>query len=240
MFDFLFKKATLKTSKLLHHSTDVHSHLLPGVDDGVPTFDDARHIIAELEALGVRQMILTPHIMSDLPQNRSARLQQHFHNFVDLCPSTIRFRLAGEYMLDDAFLEKLDKTPLTYDGVHLLVETSYLAAPPTFHQLLYQIQLRQLQPVLAHPERYRYMHPSQLQQLKQQGIKFQLNLLSLSGVYGRTIQKYARELLVRNFYDYVGFDTHGKSFFAHLDIPLDKKEQNALQRLYHHNEQLFQ
>ena len=168
-------------------------------------------------------------------------LKARFKQFLTECPSNIEFKLAGEYMLDNKFVEHLIQDTLTYDGLHLLVETSYIAPPNDFENLLYEIQLHELIPVLAHPERYLYQNASGFERLKKIGVKFQLNLFSLTGLYGEGVRDMALSLLREGAYDFVGSDIHRlstyESFYNKLKV--SKSQIKNLERLYDNNQLLF-
>ena len=103
--------------------TDVHSHLLPGVDDGFSSLEDSREMLAFLQELGVKRMFLTPHIMADLAKNRAVTLKEHFGTFRESCEGiSVDMHLAAEYMLDECFYERMEEGLLSYDGEHVLVE----------------------------------------------------------------------------------------------------------------------
>ena len=206
----MFFKTTIEESGLFRGYTDWHSHLLPGVDDGIKNFDDALHILRRYEELGVSRVWLTPHVMEDFP-NRPADLRQRFDELMAKYSGTIQLRLGSENMLDCLFerrLESGDLLPITDDGDHLLVETSYFSQPVNFWELIDLIQCRGYHVVLAHPERYRYMERRDYIRLKEQNVKFQLNVPSLSGFYGRQAHDNAKWLLSKGFYDLSGFDLH--------------------------------
>ena len=206
----MFFKTTIEESGLFRGYTDWHSHLLPGVDDGIKNFDDALHILRRYEELGVSRVWLTPHVMEDFP-NRPADLRQRFDELMAKYSGNIQLRLGSENMLDNLFerrLESDDLLPITDDGDHLLVETSYFSQPVNFWELIDLIQCRGYHVVLAHPERYRYMERRDYIRLKEQSVKFQLNVPSLSGFYGRQAHDNAKWLLSKGFYDLSGFDLH--------------------------------
>ena len=206
----MFFKTTIEESGLFRGYTDWHSHLLPGVDDGIKNFDDALHILRRYEELGVSRVWLTPHVMEDFP-NRLADLRQRFDELMAKYSGNIQLRLGSENMLDCLFerrLESGDLLPITDDGDHLLVETSYFSQPVNFWELIDLIQCRGYHVVLAHPERYRYMERRDYIRLKEQNVKFQLNVPSLSGFYGRQAHDNAKWLLSKGFYDLSGFDLH--------------------------------
>ena len=206
----IFFKTTIEESGLFRGYTDWHSHLLPGVDDGIKNFDDALHILRRYEELGVSRVWLTPHVMEDFP-NRPADLRQRFDELMAKYSGNIQLRLGSENMLDCLFERRLESgelLPITDDGDHLLVETSYFSQPVNFWELIDLIQCRGYHVVLAHPERYRYMERRDFIRLKEQNVKFQLNVPSLSGFYGRQAHDNAKWLLSKGFYDLSGFDLH--------------------------------
>lgn len=212
MFSFLgFLKK--KSPILPDEFTDWHSHLLPGVDDGVQQMDESLSLLSMYEKTGVKKLWLTPHIMEDIP-NTTSRLKERFRELSDAYSGSIELRLASENMLDNLFRERLeanDLLPIGDDGRTLLVETSYFSAPFKFHDKLLEIQSQGYFPLLAHPERYNYIHSiSGYKELKDMGVKFQLNALSLLGHYGPMVRKKATEMLSRGMYDRVGSDIHRK------------------------------
>lgn len=206
----LRRKLTLEQSGFFRGLTDWHSHILPGVDDGVQTLEEALQILAEYGRLGVKEVWLTPHIMEDMP-NPTAHLRERFAALQAAYHGDVVLNLASENMLDNLFEERLrtdDLLPLGKDGKHLLVETSYFNPPMGLHDMLFRIKAKGYFPVLAHPERYLYMGESGYQQLKAMDVQFQLNRFSLLGLYGKEVQKRAKMLLAQGMYDYTGTDLH--------------------------------
>lgn len=204
------KKQTLEESGFFRGFTDWHSHILPGVDDGVQTMKDALQILAEYERLGIKEVWLTPHIMEDIP-NTTCHLRNRFAELQVACGGHVTLHLAAENMLDKLFEERLEQNdllPLGEDGKHLLVETSYFNPPMGLQNILLRIKAKGYYPLLAHPERYLYMEDDDYQRLKSMNIKFQLNLFSLYGIYGKEAQKKAHRLLKAGMYDYTGTDLH--------------------------------
>jgi tyrosine-protein phosphatase YwqE len=210
MFSLFRTRQTYPSSGLLQGLTDWHSHLLPGVDDGVATLDETLRILALYEAQSIADVWFTPHIMEDIP-NTTAQLRARFAEVTSAYDGPIRLHLAAEYMLDNLFATRLaagDLLPLG-DDAHLLVETSYFNAPLGMASTLRAIQQAGYHPVLAHPERYTYMQEADYHDLRHnRQVLFQLNLYSLLGMYGRTAQQKARWLLREGYIDRVGTDTH--------------------------------
>lgn len=204
------KKLTLVESGVFQGMTDYHSHLLPGVDDGVQTTEESLEILRLYEELGIREVWFTPHIMEDIP-NTTVGLRSRFEQFQKLYMGNIRLHLAAEYMLDNLFKERLahrDLLPLGVERNHLLVETSYFNPPVDLYSMLEKIRKSGYYPVLAHPERYVYMEETDYRRLKELGIKFQLNLPSLVGGYGKHVTVKVRRLLSEGYLDVWGMDTH--------------------------------
>ena len=291
-------------------AADHHSHILPEVDDGVETMDEALRILATYEELGIKELWLTPHIMEDIP-NTPEKLKARFAQLQAAYKGNIALHLAAEYMIDnhlrkllqdcksepqdaknspslekreypkgegdkitepqgeishyqlrpasegvvqpEAFQEapphfrgevvedrRGDKItepqgeislinncpscvrgasnavaegdppllPIGNNGKHLLVETSYFNPPIKFRETLKQIKSLGYHPLLAHPERYLYMDEAEYRRLREEGVKFQLNLASLAGGYGKTVKKKAQWLLENGFYSVAGSDLH--------------------------------
>ena len=209
------KTITFARSGILKGMTDCHSHLLPGVDDGVGTLDESLRILDMMEKHGVRKVWLTPHIMEDIP-NETVTLQEKFQELKRSYNGTLELALAAEYMMDNLFEERLEKDdllPLEEGKRYLLVETSYFNPPMELLSVLQRIQKKGYYPLLAHSERYEYMQKEDYNTLKEEHISFQLNLPSLAGMYGKHVQKKAEDLLKAGMYDRMGGDTHSAASY---------------------------
>lgn len=232
------KKRTIAQSNLLADGTDHHSHILPGVDDGIATMEEALQALQALAATGIKELWLTPHIMEDYP-NTPAALQERFTTLQSSYTGPITLHLAAEYMIDNQFHELLESSnllPIGNTGNHLLVETSYFTPPMQLNATLQRIKSKGYHPLLAHPERYMYMDNNQYRTLHQSGVKMQLNILSLAGAYGRAVQKKAAWLLKNNMYTVAGSDLHSTDALEIINAtPLDKEQCSALQKLLHTN-----
>lgn len=204
------KKQTLEESGFFRGFTDWHCHILPGVDDGVQTMEEALQILAEYERLGVKEVWLTPHIMEDIP-NTTEKLRDRFTELRTAYQGSVMLHLASENMLDNLFEERLEKNdllPIGKDGKHLLVETSYFNPPMGLNNILLRIKAKGYYPILAHPERYLYMNENDYLHLRSMNIHFQLNQFSLFGLYGKDVQKRSKALQKLKTYDYIGSDLH--------------------------------
>lgn len=204
------KRQSLADSGIFQGFTDWHCHILPGVDDGVQTMDEALEILILYEKLGVKSVWLTPHVMEDVP-NTTAHLKERFEELQAVYKGAVRLHLAAEYMLDNLFRERLnnsDLLPLGEKGNWLLVETSCYNPPMNLPETLKRIKAKGFHPVLAHPERYIYLNGNGYKILKGWGVKFQLNLPSLAGFYKMTVQEKVQWLIKEKMYDLAGTDTH--------------------------------
>lgn len=219
-----------KTVDKLHKSgmfdsfTDWHSHILPGVDDGIRTMDEALETLDCFEKQGIRRVWLTPHIMEDCP-NSTGRLRDRFSDLKELYKGNIQLNLAAENMLDSLFEERLkenDFLPIGDSGEYLLVETSYVNPPFGMDDMIEGIFEAGYVPLLAHPERYRYMAEKDYLTLRDRGVKFQGNYVSLVGGYGETARRKLEWMLKENLIDVTGSDVHRKFVFEHVIVKSPK------------------
>lgn len=224
-------------------AVDVHCHLLPGVDDGFSTTEKSLHALKELEERGVKKMILTPHFMKEYPDNDRESIKAKFEVFKAEAAKAcgIELRIGGEYMLDACFMDRYKEGFLTLADKQVLCETSYLMYEPGITEMIYDIMCDEYQPIIAHPERYEYAVKANYLRWKDKRYKFQLNLLSLAGAYGRPAMVKAHYLLKEEMYDYVGSDMHGLGNFERFlpEIRLSKKNMERLEQLIENNKKLF-
>lgn len=225
-------------------AVDVHCHLLPGVDDGFPTLEKSLHALKKMEEHGVTKMVLTPHFMKDYPENDRDFIKEKFDFYKTEAAKVcgIELRLGAEYMLDACFMDHFEQGFLTLDraGKHVLCETSYLMYEPNISQMVYDVICSNLQPIVAHPERYEYAVKDNYYRWKDKSYEFQLNLLSLGGAYGRPAFVRSHFLLNEGMYDYVGSDMHNLDNFRRFlpEIRLTKKELQLLEQLLENNKRL--
>ena len=241
IFDFF--KSSLPEG-LFAGACDMHSHLLPGVDDGFKSFEDSMNGLAFLKSKGFVKAKMTPHFMKDYPENTRETIVQKYQSFLEQAGNDLplELTLGGEYMLDSCFLDRFEEGFLTLDKTQSLVlcETSYMMMDPMAKEMLYKVMLKGYQPVIAHPERYMYANMPIYKRWKEREYLFQLNLLSLSGYYGKPAEEKARQLLKENMYDYVGTDLHRVANVGNLmsSIKLSKKELDRLLVLLENNKSL--
>ena len=199
-----------RISSLLNQFTDHHSHILPGVDDGVKKMEVSLKVLECYEQLGIAEVWCTPHVMEDIP-NTTEALKARFSELLEAYHGPIKLHLAAEYMMDTLFEERLeqgDLLALGNEGNQVLVETSYFTPPMDMNAILKRLKQKGYYPVLAHPERYVYMGKERYIALKNNEIRFQLNLSSLAGAYGSEAKDKARWMLKKGYYDMAGSDLH--------------------------------
>ena len=233
-------KVLVRESGLLEGFCDCHCHLLPGVDDGVQEMEETMRILEVWEALGVKEVWMTPHIMEDMP-NTPEELRRRFETITKTLTLTltktktgaIELHLAAEHMMDGPFTRRLDENdllPFGEDEGRLLVETSYYTPPMNMEAIIDRVKAKGYDPILAHPERYQYMDRRDYRHWKEKGVLLQLNVPSLVGAYGPDVQRKAEWLLKEQMYDYCGSDTHSITQVDYfLNSMINKK---ILQKLY--------
>ena len=225
-------------------ATDLHCHLLPGVDDGFSTVEKSLHALKKLEEHGIKKMVLKPHFMKDYPDNNRTTITAKFEAYKEEAARVcgIELHIAGEYMMDARFLEHFKQGFLTLDkqGTHVLCETSYLMCEQGVSEMLYEIMCSDYQPVIAHPERYEYANKDDYFKWVDKRFKFQLNILSLAGAYGSNAVAKSQYLLKEGLYDYVGSDMHGLSNYERFlpEIRLSNKNIERLEQLIENNKKL--
>jgi protein-tyrosine phosphatase len=205
---------------------DVHSHLIPGIDDGSPNLEMSLRLIKGMADLGFSKLITTPHIMGDIYKNdRQTILEQMelLRQAVNQAKIDIELVAAAEYFLDDhvATLIRNNEPLLTISGNMILVEFSMANPSLSLKDILFEMQMQGYQPVIAHPERYIYLENAKdfYTELKDIGCYFQLNLLSLINYYGKSVQDLAHFLIKKEYYDLVGSDLHNLRHLEALQNP---------------------
>lgn len=199
---------SLQDSGFLNGSTDRHSHVLYGVDDGVKTAEESLAVLTFMESVGVRELWCTPHIMEDVP-NTTESLQSRFEELCSIYEGPVRLRLAAEYMMDTLFEERLrSRDLLTMEDDLLLMETSTLAPPYDFKGIFAEVMSSGYRPLFAHPERCRFLEVGDMEELAAMGVKFQMNIASLTGYYGPSAKEKSKELLKKGLYHAYGSDCH--------------------------------
>jgi protein-tyrosine phosphatase len=201
---------------------DIHSHLLPALDDGVPTFEEAERIILQFIKLGYRKLITTPHVMSDQYRNTPAIIDQRLRELRQhllLKNIAIEIDAAAEYYLDESLMQMLeDNQPLlTLGKNYILFETNFVTESFLIKDFIFTALTKGYKPILAHPERYLYLQNnfSKAQELLDRGVLFQVNISSLTAHYSRPAQQMAFKLIDRGCVHWLGSDCH---FFQHIKL----------------------
>jgi len=201
-------------------SADWHCHVLPGVDDGVARFEDSVSILGKMVEKGFRRVVLTPHLNPELfPANTEKFIRKRFDDFMGALPESLSLSLdislGAEYMITPDFHERQTESLIQFDEGKVLVEMSYFYPSQNVDDAVFNIVSHNLTPVLAHPERYLYYAGDldRFERLHTMGCEFQMNLLSLAGVYGPGSIRILKYLLKRGWYSYVGSDTHSVKHF---------------------------
>jgi len=232
MFSFFKNNNNQIISQL---KVDIHSHLIPAIDDGSQSMEESLMLLKGMEALGYQKIITTPHIMSDAYQNTPKNIIKglktlRYAAFND--GINLRIEAAAEYYLDDHFYQLIKKGELlTLKDNYLLFETSYFSKPLQLEEMIFSITSSGYIPVMAHPERYRYIKDPLLEYKRflELGVVFQVNLNSFAGHYGRKAKELAFFLSENSMISFLGSDIHHKKQVDTLkDIFISKEYKNIL------------
>jgi len=230
----------LFSTKSVQHNylVDLHSHLIPAIDDGAKNMDESIGLICRLKDLGFKKLITTPHIMSDKYPNDSSILKEGLQNLKEELQKRgidIEIEIASEYFLDSHLVELVkNRDILTFGKNYLLFELSYTNKPIFLESALFEMISAGYTPVLAHPERYVFMHRNfeEYKSLKSKGVLFQVNLNSFSGYYSKPVQNIANKLAEEGLIDFIGSDTHKERQLDHLEKNLNSK---VIEKIFKNN-----
>lgn len=231
IFSNIFNKSNSKEKSLDSNvnpiTSELHSHLIFDVDDGVKSIEEALEILQFFSDMGYKKVITTPHIMSDYykngPENLLPKLELTKNKLIEN-NIAIELEVAAEYMIDDGIEKKIEeKNILSFGGEnkYVLVELPFMEEPRNFKSVIFSLQIQGFKPVLAHPERYMYYHQKKerYDELHDQGVLLQLNNLSLIGYYSPQILKMSEYIIDRKIHSFLGSDAHS---FRHAAIINDK------------------
>ena len=209
IFNLFKSKPTLK-ELIPKGFVDIHSHILPGIDDGAKNIMESILLISEMKKMGFSKIIGTPHTYSGLYENTNASIKESFKSLNNKLKDEINIDYASEYMIDNTLIEKAQsRNLLCLKNNYVLVEMSYLSKPIGLYEIIYEIKVNGYIPVLAHPERYLFIKKfKEYLKLKKFGCLFQANLLSLTDFYGRRVSKNLEKLIINELIDFVGSDIH--------------------------------
>lgn len=221
-FKNIFKKEPkLPPISLADFGTDIHSHLIPGIDDGAVDIEASITMIKKFKDLGFKKIITTPHTMCDYYKNTPEIIISGLEDVRKELKNqniNIVIQAASEYNLDDGLSKLIDeKKVLTMGDNYVLFELPFMSEPPNFQEIVFQFQTNGYKPILAHPERYTYWYDDfeKYDELRAKGILLQLNLLSLTGHYSPQTKKVAEKMVEANLVDAIGTDCHR---IEHLQI----------------------
>ncbi len=245
MFSIFKKKKFLVD--YLEGFIDIHNHILPGIDDGSKSTEDSISMLKTFGEFGVKNFVATPHIMDNYYPNTPETINKAFlllkNSLVENDMTDVSFEAAAEHMIDGNFDTILkNKTIMPLKKRYLLVEMSYLQPSINFKEAIEDIASAQYFPILAHPERYVYLHNrlKKHQKNKNRGILFQLNLLSVGGYYGKDVQQSAIRLLDNNLIDFVASDVHNMNQLNELkNLQLSPKIIEKLQPIIENTVEAF-
>jgi tyrosine-protein phosphatase YwqE len=226
-----FKKSVRTEADLSFIGADMHSHLLPGIDDGLRTLEESVSFIGELYNIGYRKLICTPHIISDIYPNSPETIMPKLKLVKDAIKKEgidMVIEAAAEYMVDMDMEKHIteNKPLLTFGKDLILIEMSFVAPSANIEQVIFQLRLKGIRPVLAHPERYAYYHNDfeKYTHYLDLGCLLQVNLLSLLGYYGKPTKVVAEKLVKHGMVDLLGTDVHHEKHLAALKELASKKE----------------
>lgn len=198
----------------LFYSTDIHSHLVPGIDDGSRDVHTSLTLIHHMKNWGIKRILTTPHVTQDTFENTPAIISEAFSSLQKAIKENdidIDILHSAEYRLDDYFLKTFRNNDLVlFPNNHILVENSFIQEPMHFDNTLFELKLKGYTPILAHPERYKYYSykKNRYEEIHDTGTLFQVNILSFSGYYGKEIKDTSEWLLDNNMIDFIGTDLH--------------------------------
>tara|TARA_Y100001968_G_C19301120_1_gene689083 strand:+ start:64 stop:792 length:729 start_codon:yes stop_codon:yes gene_type:complete len=207
----LFRKKPILADLIPDRFVDIHSHILPGIDDGAKNVEESLKLISEMKKLGFSKIIGTPHTYRGMYENTNETIKNSYKLLSKNLPKNINVSYASEYMLDVSLIEKaMNRSLLCIKKNYVLIEMGFLFEPINLYEIIFKISLNGYIPVLAHPERYLFLHDdfNKYHKLKNLNCKFQINFLSVIGGYGKKVLNITDKLLKNNLVDFSGTDIH--------------------------------
>lgn len=229
---FFNRKKKVGDTDLSALGCDIHSHLIPGIDDGVKSVEDSLKMIRGMVSLGYKKLITTPHILWDVYKNTPDSIGkgcQIMTAEIERANIPVTFSAAAEYLMDDHFNGMLESNEplLTLKDKLVLVELSFVVAAINIKEMLFNLQIKGYQPILAHPERYLYFGADRrwYDQIREAGCLFQVNMLSMAGYYGKGSKELAQYLIKKKYVDFLGTDLHHERHLNALQSSPDLQGQ---------------
>lgn len=220
--------------------TDLHSHLLPGIDDGSQSVEESLELIRSLKKLGFKKFVTTPHVMSGGYDNTPETIKAAYDklmNYLAEQGEEIELQAAAEYYFEDNFLKLIEEDNLlSFSGKHVLFELPNLNEPQDLEVAIFNMTSKGYKPVLAHVERYPYLYQNgfdRMEHLRNMGVLLQVNIATFGGVYKRPMMNFAFELAEKGMVDLLGSDTHQQRHIGYLQKALEDKR--FLQMLSNHS-----
>ena len=214
--------------------TDMHSHLIPGIDDGSKSMEDTLILARRMHQLGYRKLITTPHIQNEFFRNTPEIILpglEKVKEALKVAGIPVEIEAAAEYLMDEGFEEKINTGGLlSFGEKYILVELSYYNPHPNLKAFIFNLQVDGYKVILAHPERYSYWFDdfSKFEDLKDRGVFFQVNLVSLAGYYPDPVKKFAEKLIDKGMIEFVGSDMHNMNYMSALESSLKEKSLSRL------------
>ena len=234
IFNLFKSKPTLK-DLIPNGFVDIHSHILPGIDDGAKNLEQSLLLIKKMGELGFSKIIGTPHTYPGLYNNTTESIKNSFDLIEKEELENVKIGYASEYMLDNSLIEKAqDKSLLCIKDNYILVEMSFISSPVNLYDIIFELRHNNYIPIIAHPERYFFLHNNfkEYHKLKKVGCLFQINLLSLIGLYGLHISKITEKLINKGLVDFTGSDVHSMYQLKKFEDKIKLGNTKELERLF--------
>lgn len=231
----IFKSSPTLKELIPSGFVDIHSHILPGIDDGAKNIEESINIIYEMKDLGYSKIIATPHTYKGLYENTNQSIKKSYDYLKQKINKEIIINYSSEYLINELLNEKASSnTILTLKEKYVLVEMSFAGPPNNIFDIIFNLRLNNYIPVLAHPERYRFWFNDlkYFLKLKKMGCKFQINMFSIIGYYGRDILSFSDFLLKKNIIDFIGSDIHNIQQMKLFEKKLEIKEIKKLEKVF--------
>jgi len=237
----LFKRSREETAPLdlSWLKVDMHSHLIPGIDDGSKTIEESLDLVRRLVGFGLKKIITTPHIMSEYYRNTPEIIGMGLEDLRKAVKNEgigVEIEAAAEYYMDEVFLERVQagQKLLTFGDGYILVETGFINKPQMLLDIIFHLEMSGYKPILAHPERYQYLIADKKlqEELIERKLLFQVNLLSFTGFYSKQVKEFGEMLVERDVVALLGTDCHNSRYLDMLEtLPKHKKIYEKIQSL---------
>ena len=245
IFNLFKSKPTLK-ELIPKGFVDIHSHILPGIDDGAKNVKESLKLISEMRKMGFSKIIGTPHTYPGLYNNTNESIKNSYEAMLknvkgnDLMEVDLYY--ASEYLVDKSLIRKMEnKELICLKESYLLVETNFMALSDGFFEIIFELKLKGYKIILAHPERYLFIKNNNklISKLKKVGCKFQLNLLSITGYYGKEVLKISEKLIKNNLIDFVGSDIHNINHIYQFGKKIKINNHQNLEIVFENQKDIF-